>query len=110
MEVGVSSQPSMETRTDHLGLWDGNTGTDPKTGEIHIFDASSYYAHNEMEIAIWCSLPNSFIGSNVYLKTYLAQMGISEPTEQFEDRHRLYSAHTALHAAVCHSRSSVYEE
>lgn len=63
-----------------------------------------------MEVAIWRSLPDSNVGSGVYLKTYLAQMGISEPREGFEDRHRLYSACTALHAAACHDRSSAREE
>ena len=91
-------------------LWDGNIGTDPETGQIYIFDASSYYAHHEMEVAIWRSRPNSNISSGVYLETYLAQMGISEPMEGFEDRHRLYSACTALHAAACHDRLSAREE
>ncbi|MCJ1384246.1 hypothetical protein MMC17_007362 [Xylographa soralifera] len=96
--------------TKDSDLWDGNIGTDPKTGDIYIFDASSYYAHNEMDIAIWRSLPNSVVGSGVYVKTYIAQMGISKPAEQFEDRHMLYSAFTALHAAACHNRSSAREE
>ncbi|KAG8410970.1 hypothetical protein J3459_016792 [Metarhizium acridum] len=95
---------------NYLHLWDGNIGTDFKTGEVYIFDAISYYPHNEMEIAIWRSLPDSVVGSGVYLKTYLAQMGISEPAEQFEDRHMLYSACAALHAAACHDRSSAHEE
>ncbi|KAF2118073.1 Fructosamine kinase-domain-containing protein [Lophiotrema nucula] len=95
-------------RTD--GQTDGNIGTDPATGQIYIFDASSYYKHNEMEIAIWRPLPDSVVGSGVYVKTYLAQMGISEPRDQFEDRHRLYSACTALHAAACHNRFSAREE
>ncbi len=30
-------------------LWEGNTGISNKTGEIMLFDAGSYYAHNEME-------------------------------------------------------------
>ncbi|KAG8405966.1 hypothetical protein J3459_019432 [Metarhizium acridum] len=95
---------------NYLDLWDGNIGTDFKTGEVYIFDAISYYPHNEMEIAIWRSPPDSVVGSGVYLKTYLAQMGISEPAEQFEDRHMLYSACAALHAAACHDRSSAREE
>ncbi|KAL8646539.1 MAG: hypothetical protein Q9226_006815, partial [Calogaya cf. arnoldii] len=96
--------------TNCFDLWDGNIGTDPKTGEIHVFDASCYYAHHEMEIAIWRPLPESVVGSGVYVKTYLAQMGISEPRDQFEDRHKLYSACAALHAAACHDRSSARQE
>ncbi|RKK80378.1 hypothetical protein BFJ68_g17722 [Fusarium oxysporum] len=103
---GRSIKPSLI----HGDLWTGNIATDPNTGEIYIFDASSYYAHHEMEIAIWRRIPNSVVGSGVYVKTYLAQMGISEPVEQFDDRHRLYSACTALHAAACHNRASAREE
>ncbi|PGH11175.1 hypothetical protein AJ79_05017 [Helicocarpus griseus UAMH5409] len=36
----------------HGDLWDGNVGIDEKTGEIYAFDASVYYAHYEMEIAM----------------------------------------------------------
>jgi fructosamine-3-kinase len=100
----------MEPQTDLSDLWGGNIGTDFKTGEIYIFDASSYYAHHEMEIAIWRPIPNHVVGSGVYVKEYLAQMGISDPSEQFEDRQKLYSACTALHAAACHNRDSFRKE
>ncbi|KAK3985470.1 Fructosamine kinase-domain-containing protein [Cladorrhinum sp. PSN332] len=103
---GRSVKPSLI----HGDLWIGNIGTDCKTGEIYIFDASSYYAHHEMEIAIWRPLPNNLLGSGVYVKEYLAQMGASEPAEQFEDRQKLYSACTALHAAACHDGEHFREE
>ncbi|KAF2649446.1 hypothetical protein K491DRAFT_640794 [Lophiostoma macrostomum CBS 122681] len=103
---GRSIKPSLI----HGDLWDGNIGTNAKTGDVYIFDASAYYAHHEMEIAIWRPLPNSVVGSGVYVETYLKYMGISEPKEQFEDRHMLYSACTALHAAACHNRLSAREE
>lgn len=91
-------------------LWSGNIGTEAKNGEVYIFDASAYYAHNEMEIAIWRAKKNTVVGSGIYLSTYLTQMGKSEPIEQFEDRHKIYSACTALHAAACHNESSFREE
>jgi protein-ribulosamine 3-kinase len=34
----------------HADLWEGNTGTSIDTGDIYIFDAAAFYAHNEMEI------------------------------------------------------------
>ena len=37
----------------HADLWEGSTGTAYDTGEIILFDAGSYYAHNEMEIGDW---------------------------------------------------------
>ncbi|KAK8168389.1 Fructosamine/Ketosamine-3-kinase [Phyllosticta citrichinensis] len=33
----------------HADLWEGNTGTSRNTGEVVIFDAASFYAHNEMD-------------------------------------------------------------
>ena len=36
-----------------LALWVGNIGTELNTGNIFVFDACSYYAHNEMEIGMW---------------------------------------------------------
>lgn len=59
---------------------------------------------------LWRPILNLVIGSEVYMKEYLAQMGVSEPAEQFEDCHRLYSACTSVHAAACHNRESNREE
>jgi fructosamine-3-kinase len=109
----VGKQDNHGTRADQLrtpDLWGGNIGTDSKTGDVYIFDASAYYAHHEMEIAIWRPHPLSVVGSGIYVKEYLAQMGISEPAEQFEDRQKLYSACTALHAAACHNGDWFREE
>lgn len=36
----------------HGDLWGGNMGTLLETGEIVLFDAGCYYAHNEMDIAM----------------------------------------------------------
>lgn len=94
----------------HGDLWDGNVGTDFQTGEIYIFDASVYYAHNEMEIAMWRGKFCKVLPSKVYTNTYLARMGISEPAEQFEDRGILYSSYMLLHESACHNGSSFREQ
>ncbi|KAK0517346.1 hypothetical protein JMJ35_000501 [Cladonia borealis] len=78
----------------HGDLWDGNIGTDLETGETYVFDTSVYYAHNEMEVAMWRGRLNKVDG-------------ISEPAEQFDDRNRIY--HT-LHESACHDGSSFQEE
>lgn len=31
----------------HGDLWEENIGTEPRTGDIYVFDASAYYAHHE---------------------------------------------------------------
>lgn len=76
----------------HADLWEGNTGTSLETGEIILFDAGSYYAHNEMEIGDW-RCPYNKVNSKVYTKTYLRHYGMSEPTEEWDDRNRLYSVY-----------------
>lgn len=94
----------------HGDLWDGNIGTDLETGDIYVFDASVYYAHNEMEIAMWRARFNRVVISKIYLNTYLARMGISEPIEQFEDRNKIYSVYMTLHESACHNGSTFREE
>ena len=94
----------------HGDLWDGNVGTDFETGELYVFDASVYYAHYEMEIAMWRAKFIKTLGAKVYMNEYLARMGISEPAELFDDRHRLYSVYMTLHESACHNGSSFREE
>jgi fructosamine-3-kinase len=40
----------------HGDLWGGNVGTSLETGDVILFDAGSYYAHNEMELGTWRAL------------------------------------------------------
>lgn len=89
----------------HGYLWEGNVGTDMITGEIYIFDAGAYYAHNEMEIGMWrCARHN--IRSKTYKEEYLQNIGISEPVEEFQDRNRLYCVKmNVIHSA--HHFSSI---
>lgn len=94
----------------HGDLWDGNVGTSLENGELYFFDASVYYAHNEMEIAMWRARFCKTLSAKAYLNSYLSRMGISEPVEQFEDRNRIYSCYMTLHESACHNGSSFREE
>ena len=94
----------------HADLWDGNVGIDSVSGEIYIFDANVYYAHNEMEIAMW---PGNFcrvLNSEIYLNSYLIRMDISEPVEQSDDRNRIYNCYMTLHESACQGGSSFREQ
>ena len=119
---GRSVKPSLI----HGDLWEGNTGISFETGEVYAFDASGHYCHNEMEIAMvllaiphvmskltvyyqWRMCSQGF-GSKTYLNAYLSRMGISEPTEQFDDRNRIYSAYITLFASACHNGGNNYRE
>lgn len=74
----------------HGDLWDGNIGTDRETGDVYIFDAGAYYAHNEMELGMWRCKRHRVVNKEVYLREYLKHAGISEPVEMFADRNRLF--------------------
>ena len=79
----------------HGDLWEGNIGTEYETGNIFIFDAAPYYAHNEMELAIW-STEHHRMKNKVYKREYLRNFQPSEPSDEFDDRNRLYSVKTQL--------------
>jgi len=85
----------------HADLWEGNTGTSLETGDIILFDAGSYYAHNEMEIGDW-RCPYNKVNSKIYTKTYLRHYGSSEPTEEWDDRNRMYSVYFDVIYSVNH--------
>ena len=79
----------------HGDLWEGNIGTDIATGNIYIFDPCCYYAHHEMELAIWRTEHHE-MKSKVYRREYFRLMPPSEPLEEWDDRNRLYCVKTKL--------------
>lgn len=90
----------------HGDLWGGNIGTSFDTREIYSFDASVYYAHHEMELAIWRGNGSKGMDSKEYLEAYQSRMNQrSEPWEQFEDRAMIYTVYLKLHASACHNGS-----
>jgi protein-ribulosamine 3-kinase len=62
-------------------LWDENTATDMDTGEPFVFDAGSFYAHNEYEIGNWRA-PRHRLSNRVYVRNYKRNFPVSEPGEQ----------------------------
>ncbi|KAL1613850.1 hypothetical protein SLS54_010256, partial [Diplodia seriata] len=85
----------------HADLWEGNTGTSVETGDIHIFDAASLYAHNEMEIGDWRCHYNK-IHNEIYTRTYLEHVGPSAPEAEWDDRNRMYSVYYNVIYSVNH--------
>jgi protein-ribulosamine 3-kinase len=73
-------------------LWEGNTATSRTTGNIYVFDAGSYYAHNEMEIALWRG-PYNKIHNPIYTRIYLKYYPPAAPVEEWDDRNRMYSVY-----------------
>ncbi|KAH7930403.1 Ketosamine-3-kinase [Leucogyrophana mollusca] len=88
---------SVEPVLLHGDLWSGNVGTDQVTGEPVIFDPSSYYGHNEADLAIariFGGFPRSFF------KTYHMHLPKTEPIEQYELRADLYELYHYLNHTV----------
>lgn len=74
----------------HGDCWDGNTASDLQTGEAVIFDACSFYGHNEYDIGNWRA-PRHKVSSAEYLDAYKEHCPPSEPAGEWEARNVLYS-------------------
>lgn len=74
----------------HGDCWDGNTGQDAKTGDAFIFDACSFYGHNEYDTGNWRA-PRHRLSNEAYLNLYKKCLAVSEPAEDWDARHLLYS-------------------
>ncbi|KAB2101247.1 hypothetical protein AG0111_0g10247 [Alternaria gaisen] len=71
----------------HGDLWEGNVGTDLSNGNVYIFDAGTYYAHHEMDIAHY---PGSIVRETTYNDMcYLVDKYAPYPTEEEPPRSRV---------------------
>lgn len=86
----------------HGDLWEGNMGINMETGDTLLFDAGSYYAHNEMELGHWRCEFSSVFRSTAYKKHYLRHYPAAEPADEFDDRNRLYSLKGAINYSAGH--------
>ncbi|ROV89589.1 hypothetical protein VMCG_09942 [Cytospora schulzeri] len=73
----------------HGDLWHENTGLNEGTYEPMVYDASAFYGHNEYEVGTWRTVFVAFDES--YRSQYRLHYPPSEPSEEWEDRNRLYS-------------------
>ncbi|KAI0118717.1 Fructosamine kinase-domain-containing protein [Nemania sp. FL0031] len=89
----------------HGDLWEGNVGIRKETGETLLFDAGSYFAHNEMELGHWRCEFSSVFRLELYTSNYLKNYPAAEPADQFDDRNRLYSLKGAINYSAGHPRS-----
>ncbi|TCD66490.1 hypothetical protein EIP91_001315 [Steccherinum ochraceum] len=81
----------------HGDLWSGNTGSDSETGEPVIFDPSSYFGHNEADLAI----ARIFGGiPEVFFTTYHDNLPKTDPQDQYELRGCLYELYHYLNHTV----------
>ncbi len=74
----ASGRRSIKPCLVHGDLWDENTATDGVTGDAFIFDAGSFYAHNEYEIGNWRAVRHRLSGA-AYTSNYLKRFKPSQP-------------------------------
>ncbi|EAQ82890.1 hypothetical protein CHGG_11066 [Chaetomium globosum CBS 148.51] len=86
----------------HGDLWEGNMGINTQTGDTLLFDAGSYFAHNEMELGHWRCEFSSVFRDEAYTRHYLQNYPAAEPVEEFDDRNRLYSLKGAINYSAGH--------
>lgn len=91
----------------HGDLWEGNMGISTETGRSLLFDAGSYYAHNEMELGHWRCEFSTVFRSKVYTEKYLQNYPAATPVDEFDDRNRLYSLKGTINYSVGHPGCSL---
>lgn len=62
----------------HGDCWDGNTTMDMRTGECFVFDACSFYGHNEYDTGNWRA-PRHKLSNKEYIRNYKRHYPMSEP-------------------------------
>ncbi|KAG1828137.1 Fructosamine/Ketosamine-3-kinase [Suillus variegatus] len=81
----------------HGDLWSGNAGIDSLSDQPVIFDPSSYFGHNEADLAIariFGGFPHSFF------EKYHEYLPKTEPVDQYELRADLYELYHYLNHTV----------
>ncbi|TDZ17341.1 Protein-ribulosamine 3-kinase [Colletotrichum orbiculare MAFF 240422] len=89
----------------HGDLWEGNTGISNHTNLPMLFDAGSYFAHNEMELGHWVCEFSATFGAQAYMDRYVEFFEMAEPADEFDDRVRLYSLKGGINYSAGHPGS-----
>jgi protein-ribulosamine 3-kinase len=92
----------------HGDLWHGNATMDADNERPIIFDAASFYAHNEYELGVWRADWNKIGQSHV--KQYHMHFPISPPEEDHDDRNLLYATRVNILDSILYKRDSEYRE
>ena len=64
----------------HGDCWDGNTAMNAGTKEAFIFDACSFYGHNEYDTGNWRA-PRHRLSHKAYIQNYKQLVEESEPSK-----------------------------
>ena len=92
----------------HGDLWYANSGIDIETGKPLIFDACSFYAHNEYEFGQWRPICNRF--GEEYLAAYRSYVQMSPPEEDYDGRLDLYKLRFNTHVSALFADNETLRE
>ncbi|QMW37278.1 hypothetical protein G4B11_000514 [Aspergillus flavus] len=101
---GRSVKPSLV----HGDLWYANSGIDVETGDSLVFDACSFYAHNEYEFGQWRPICNRF--GDEYLAAYHSYVQVSAPEEDYDGRLDLYKLRFNTHVSALFTENNTLRE
>ena len=120
---GRSIKPSLI----HGDLWHGNASMDGDTNEPIIFDAASFYAHNECksppiplqapaltncemadELGVWRQPWNKI--KRAYRTRYYKEFPRSQPEEDFDDRNLLYATRVNILDSILYKGEDSYRQ
>ncbi|KZL79516.1 hypothetical protein CI238_05842, partial [Colletotrichum incanum] len=73
----------------HSDLWPGNIKPKTSSDELCMFDACSYWGHNEADLGI-CRNPRYKLGPPC-IREYLKRVPVSEPAADFDCRNAVYA-------------------
>ncbi|KAK8123157.1 hypothetical protein PG984_011827 [Apiospora sp. TS-2023a] len=101
---GRSIRPSLI----HGDMWHGNASTDSETNMPIIFDAASFYAHNEYELAVWRQPWNEI--NKPYRMEYHKYFPKSQPEGDYDDRNLLYATRVNILDSILYKDDHGYRE
>ena len=91
----------------------GNKALDSRTGEAFVFNACSFYGHNEYDIGNWRA-PRHRVSNKEYIEEYKRCFPPSPPEEDWDARNLLYSLTfnigNALYIPGSTQRQVVYDD
>jgi protein-ribulosamine 3-kinase len=69
----------------HSDLWEENSGSGRENGKLFMFDVNGYFAHHEMDLALWVTV-HHWMHEREFVNEYFELMPVTEPAAEAHDR------------------------